>query len=304
VRQARVALALQAALAALAAGTLGLALVAAASTMSLRASSAEALALACARFALPDVSLESVLALSLGSLAMAVFFLTARSLARQAVATRRFITELQVTGAGPHSSLVFAADSPQAFCAGLLRPRVYVSDAALATLDRAELTAVIAHEAHHRRVLDPLRVAIARAISDGLFFLPVTRRLTDRYRALAELAADSAAVRATGAEPLASALLRFERADPAVVGIAPERVDHLLGARPAWELSLALVAWSVAVLTAIGALALRLADAAASPLDLPLVAAQSCMLLMAILPLMLGASAILGARSLARRLPG
>jgi Zn-dependent protease with chaperone function len=303
VRQARVALALQAALAALAAGTLGLALFAAASTMSLRASSAEAVALACARFALPDVSLESVLALSLGSLAVAVFFLTARSLARQAVATRRFIAELCVTGAGPHSSLVFAADSPQAFCAGLLRPCVYVSDAALATLDRAELTAVLAHEAHHRRVLDPLRVALARAISDGLFFLPVTRRLTDRYRALAELAADSAAVRATGAEPLASALLRFERADPAVVGIAPERVDHLLGARPAWELSLALVAWSVAVLTAIGAVALRLADAATSPVDLPLVAAQSCMLLMATVPLVLGASVVLGARSLARRLP-
>lgn len=48
-------------------------------------------------------------------------------------------------------------------------------------------------------------------------------RLSRRYAALAELAADRAAVRASRDDvaPLASALLSFEAADPAVVGIAP-----------------------------------------------------------------------------------
>lgn len=296
--KARVVLAVQAALAALAAGALGLGVVAAASATSLQPPSPRTLAAACSRFALPDVGVASAAALFLGSLAVAVVVLSVRSLVGQVRATRRFLAELGVTRKEPDGSLVFAAAAPQAFCAGLLRPRIYVSDTALATLGADELAAVLAHEAHHRRLRDPLRIALTRAVSDGLFFLPVARRLAERYGALAELAADGAAVRSRGAQPLASALLSFERADRAVVGLAPERVDHLLGERTAWELPLALIAWSAAVLVAVGAVALRLAAADGAAFSLPLLAAQSCMLLMAVVPVGLGAGVILGARAL------
>ena len=299
--KARVVLALQAGLAALAAGVLGLGLLIAASDVSLRPPSAAELAAACSRFALPEVSVVSAAVLAIGSLAVAVVVLSFRSLLRQALATRRFLAALRVTGPGPEGSVLFAGDAPHAFCAGLLRPRVYVADITLEALQAEELDAVLAHEAHHRRLRDPLRIAVARAVSDGLFFLPAARQLERRYAALAEMAADGAAVKVAGASSLASALLVCEQADPAVVGIAPERVDHLLGDRPRWELPLALIAWSVAVLAAVAAVLWRLSDASHAMLNLPLLAAQSCMLAMAVLPVLVGAGAVLSARRLVAR---
>jgi Zn-dependent protease with chaperone function len=302
VTKARVVLVLQGLLAALAAAVLGLGLLIATEVVSLRPPSAAELAAACSQLALPDVSLVSASVLAFGSVAVAVVVLSVRSFVRQVWAARRFLAALHLTGPGPGESVLFAADTPHAFCTGLLRPRVYLADVTLEALRADELDAVLAHEAHHRRLRDPLRVAVARAVGDGLFFLPAARRLARRYGALAELAADAAAVRAAGAESLASALFIFERADPAVVGIAPERADHLLGDRLHWELPLALIAWSVAVLAAVAAVLWRLSDAAAhATINLPLLAAQSCMLVMALVPVVLGAGAVLGARRLVAR---
>lgn len=105
-------------------------------------------------------------------------------------------------------------------------------------LSHEELDAVIAHESHHARRRDPLRLLVARSVAADLFFLPVMRRLAERYAAMAELAADEAAVGATrGPRALASALLAFDaHPSPAVVGIAPERIDHLLGRDVRWDL--------------------------------------------------------------------
>ena len=61
---------------------------------------------------------------------------------------------------------------------------------------------MLAHEYHHRDMRDPLRQAGGRALSQALFFMPVLRRLHERYGELAELTADAAALRATdGAKP-------------------------------------------------------------------------------------------------------
>ena len=56
-----------------------------------------------------------------------------------------------------------------AFCAGLLRPRVYATAAVVTTLAPAELDAVLSHEAAHARRRDPLRRLIARAAADTMF---------------------------------------------------------------------------------------------------------------------------------------
>ena len=100
---------------------------------------------------------------------------------------------------------------PQAFCAGFLRPRIFLSTGAVRRLGRDELEAVLAHEEHHRARRDPLRIALARVFGHAFFFLPVLRRLSERYCAMAELAADDAAVRSSagGGATLASALLSF-----------------------------------------------------------------------------------------------
>jgi hypothetical protein len=289
--------ALQSALALAAAAVLALALAAGLRGVSFDAPSAAALAHACRSFALPDVTLASGLSLALGSLALAAMMRAARSALRQLRASRRFLATLARTGPTARGAVLFDDARPQAFCAGLMRPRIYLSTAALGALSCDELDAVMAHERHHAVLRDPLRVFIARVLSDGLFFLPAVRRLGERYGALAELAADSAAVRSRGAQPLASALLTFEAADPAVVGIAPERVDHLLGDHTSLELPLALLAWAAVVLTAVAVMAFRLHAMHDAPaLNVPMFASQLCMVAMAALPLLLGASALLGAR--------
>jgi Zn-dependent protease with chaperone function len=289
----------------LALGVLGIAVTALTVSVALRATtldapSATAVLEACRSFVLPQLTVGSAVALALGSAAFAVVALAARSALRQLVASRRLVRRLHMVGsAAAGRALVFADERPQAFCAGMLRPRIYVSTGTLAALAPDELDAVLAHETHHTRYRDPARIFFARTLSDGLFFLPVLRRLAARYAALAELAADAAAVRRCGdTRPLAAALLAFdEHAGPAVVGIAPERVDHLLGERPRWELPLALLAWAIVVVLAVAVVALRTGQATAhAPVSLPLVTAQLCMVTMAAVPLFLGAGGLLAGR--------
>ena len=73
---------------------------------------------------------------------------------------------------------------------------MFVSDAAVAVLGDAELHAVVEHEAHHARRRDPLRLAAAQTTADAFGFLPPLRDLARKEAALADLAADRAAVAA------------------------------------------------------------------------------------------------------------
>ena len=184
---------------------------------------------------------------------------------------------------------VIADGRPQAFCAGYLRPTVYVSQQTVELLSDPELGAVLAHEHHHRRVRDPLRFACVGILSDALFFVPVLKRLSERYADLAELSADRAAVQASGGEgaPLASALLTFdESGPPGVTGISPERVDSLLGQPTRWRLPLGRLVASIGSLTALG-LVIWTASGAASAhasLNPPILSSQPCVMMTSILP--------------------
>ncbi|HEV2753503.1 MAG TPA: M56 family metallopeptidase [Solirubrobacteraceae bacterium] len=307
--KARTVLALQLLLAAAGLGAVGLGAAIAAGGLSLAPPSLPALLDACQRVLLPEASVAGVASLLLGVLAFAVVGRTLWSAAGQLRASRRVLRALRVVERRTIDGqpvTVIGETRPVAFCAGLLRPRVYVSTGTLATLDDVELGAVIAHERHHARLRDPLRVFLARAIADGLFFLPALRPLGGRYAALAELAADRAAVRASRDDPapLASALLSFEAADPAVVGIAPERVDHLMGEPAPWQLPAALLAWALVAVSALLVVALRLrAAGAVVELNVPLLVAQSCMVAMAIVPLVVGAAMLVRARTSLGRSP-
>lgn len=181
----------------------------------------------------------------------------------------------------PHSQ-------PQAFCAGYLRPRVYVSAGAVELLTESELGAVLAHEEHHRRVRDPLRLAAGRILGDALVLLPGLRPLCKRYADLAELSADRAAVDASdgSSAPLASALLVFEEnGPPEVTGISPERVDSLLGEPISARIPALSVAVSLGALAALGAAVWSLGPVASAhaTFNLPFLSAAPCVVVSGLL---------------------
>ena len=220
------------------------------------------------RAAFATVSPGSVLVLALAGLTGASVFRGARSLVGQLRTARRLsrrFRALDEIGIDGFPVRVLDDPRPHAFCAGLLRPRVYISTGAEAALSAAEIRAVLAHEHHHAGQRDPLRLLAAQVASEALFFLPVMRRARRRYADLAEMAADAAAVERTGSPgALAAAMLRFDQiAAPGTVGIAPERVDHLLGERPRWELSASLIAG--ALMAIVGVVAVAVGAEAAAP---------------------------------------
>jgi Zn-dependent protease with chaperone function len=124
-----------------------------------------------------------------------------------------------------------------AFCAGLLRPRVYVTSAMVASLADQELDAVLVHEAEHAHRRDPLRRLAGRAAADVLFWLPLVGWWSRRRLEDAELAADRAAIRRVGRIPLARALRATATpvapaAGAGFDGAGPARVTQLLGDPP------------------------------------------------------------------------
>lgn len=239
----------------------------------------------------PTATWRAVLVLPLAALGLTALVLGVRSALRLASHQRRLVNGLALDGqlpGRPDVSLL-ADERPEAFCAGWLRPRIYISHAALSVLRSAELEAVLAHEAHHRARRDPLRLAVAHVLARALFFLPVVRQLAERYASLVELAADDAAVAASGGNPapLARALLALTADGPARgVGIDPERVDQLArGAKPAPLPAAAVAAGLVTVTAVVAAL-----FAPGGPVELraslavPFLSSQPCVLVLAALP--------------------
>jgi Zn-dependent protease with chaperone function len=240
--------------------------------------------------------------LALLALAATVLGLGLRSARRQIRASRRYLASLPMAGEtliqGTACRTIDTRDA-QAFCAGYLRPRIYLTRGALDQLSPAELRAVLAHERHHLRRRDPLRRVLARTVADALFFIPVLRRISERYAELGELAADEAAVATLrDRRPLASALLKFSERDPApaaVAGIDPERVDYLLGDPRAgrWQLPASLLSRSALALAGLGALVLLTWHRVLNPtLELPVLLAATCMAAMVGGPLAAAAAVV------------
>src|SRR6185312_12316095 len=115
-------------------------------------------------------NLAAVVLLALAALGAATLARVAMGALREACRHRRLVRALPLRGALPgHPDVrVVAGAAPCAFCAGLLRPTVYISTGALARLAPPELEAVLWHEATHRLRRDPLRLAIARVLAGAL----------------------------------------------------------------------------------------------------------------------------------------
>ena len=244
-----------------------------------------------AQVTVPRANVAALFLLPLAVLGAVVTVRAVRATLVHLRALNRLLVSLEIVGPLAQDPSVTVIDDPRpaAFCAGYARPRVYVSEGALSELAPAELDAVLAHEAVHRRRRDPRRVACVAVLSHALLFVPVMRRHTDRFRALAELAADDAALATTGGDPsaLASAMLRFaEFEHPTAVGLEPERVDHLLGRAFQWPLPLGVALASMVGLVCVALAAWELGrQALLEPtLNLPLLSQQPCVLVLAALP--------------------
>lgn len=240
-------------------------------------------------FSHPSVNAAAAALLALLVVAGVVLTIGARAAAGAALASRRFGRAIEARCVRRERDfLVFADDDVHAFCAGLLRPRIYISTGALNVLSSDEVNAVLAHERHHRRRRDPLRIAMGRVSARALFFLPVAGMVHGRYCAMAELAADDSAAgsQAGGSRALASALLAFARRGrpTEAVGIAPERVEHMLGQQPDWPLPTRVVGAVLAVSALTTGCVVVLAQAASTraSLALPFLSTRPCLAIIAL----------------------
>jgi Zn-dependent protease with chaperone function len=155
---------------------------------------------------------------------------TARQRAQEG---RRHLDVLRIAArreAGPHPTFWLEHDRPLAFSlAG--RPGVVVAtDGLHRHLTPAQVEAVLTHERAHLRGHHHLLVTIGDVVAATLPFLPLFKRTAIAVRELVEMAADTAAVRAHGAENVRAALLRVagHGAPGAALAMSREAVETRL----------------------------------------------------------------------------
>jgi hypothetical protein len=255
------------------------------------------------RLSYPVANLDALTVLALALVGLVVGAITVSGAVRELAAARAFERHLAAQEPRPlKGALVIDDERPQAFCAGLLKPRVYVSSGTVALLDEAALDAVLAHEAHHATRRDPLRLAVGRVLARGLFFVPGLAELVRRQQDLAELGADESAISASpeSRSALARAMLTFSDSSPGAgsVGIDPRRVDHLLGEPPSWRFPTLLCLAAAAAIGLLGAIAVLAGQVAAGSATLapPFLSRQPCIVMLALIPVVVG----LGCAGLAR----
>lgn len=194
----------------------------------------------------------ALLAILLAWATRLVFVLTraSRTLHRMPTAIwlpERLVSSIERTGAGPVRCI--AGSVPIAFCAGVRRPEIVVSEGLAERLDHNELDAVLLHEREHLREREPVVRAAFEAAALVLFFFPMARWWSRRRIEKAELRADQAALREVGPRPVAAALCALGSALPsqaAFSGAAELRVAQLLGdPLPSRRPGLSLVATSL-----------------------------------------------------------
>lgn len=177
----------------------------------------------------PELGLSSAAGIGLVALAAAVLAVTLALAQRNLLQNYRrllALRHLSRRGLGRSWRLV-DSEQPLAWCAGILRPQVYISRGLLATLDGEQLQAVLLHEQAHLQRRDNLRAALLQWAT--VFWPPATRRqLWHDLQQATEAACDMAAA-ACGdrAEQVAAAIERLTQTAPA--GAPPSSTRAGLG---------------------------------------------------------------------------
>jgi Zn-dependent protease with chaperone function len=247
----------------------------------------------------PAANTGAVFVLALALLGGIVTGIALGATAGELRAARRLARVLGRLHPAPRDDVFVIEDERlESFCAGLWRPRVYITSGALAVLDAPALHAVLAHERHHARRRDPLRLAASRVIARSLFFLPAVRELRRGQQLLVEVSADESAVSDAAGDPsaLARAMLSFSEAPQAggSSGVDPARVDYLLGELPAWRFPALMCSAALALLALVLTIAILVGREAvgSATLDPPFLSAQPCVVMLALIPCGIAAVAV------------
>lgn len=128
--------------------------------------------------------------------------------------------------------VVVPSDEAFAFTAGLVRPRVVVSQGLLGSVPAEWPGIVLAHEEAHRRGRHPLLIFVAESLARGIPLVPM-RWAADTLRLALEAVADDAASKQSGdpalvAEAVAGLALASAGAVPGFEGNEVQRVRRLL----------------------------------------------------------------------------
>lgn len=260
------------------------------------------------RLSYPAANAGAVIVLALALLGAVVTATAVLSLARELHAARRLARRLaQLAPMRRGGVFVIDDESPEAFCAGLLRPRVYVTSGALAALDQPAVDALLQHEREHAARRDPLRLAASRVMERSLFFMPALRELRRGQQLLAELSADESAVRAAAGDRsgLASAMLSFSEVSRpgGFSGVEPARVEFLLGESLDWRFPAIACTGALAVLAILVTLAILAGREASGSATLapPFLSAQPCIVMLALVPAVVGLVVVRLGRIASRR---
>ncbi len=130
-------------------------------------------------------------------------------------------------GLDPSRVSVVRSDRAFAMTVGVRWPEVVISTAALRTLTRVQLQAVLEHEAHHVAQREPLRRLLLGIALLWVPFRSLRRNLQDSYVAASELEADA---HVHDQRVLGSALLQLVTPPIAAAGFSPldARVERLV----------------------------------------------------------------------------
>lgn len=263
------------------------------------------------RFSYPAANAGAIIVLLLAVAGAAVMATALVAIAAEVSVSRRLARRLAELRPVPRDGIFVIADEhPEAFCAGLLRPRVYLTTGALELLEEAELNAVLLHERHHARRRDPLRQAAGRVIERSLFFLPGVRELRHGQRLLVELGADERAAGGGGADRAAVARAMLTLGDAAEpggsAGVDPARVDALLGEPVSWRFPalLCIAAFALLTLTVMTAILAGREAAGSATLAPPFLSAQPCIVMLAMVPSAIAVAGAIPIRGERRRRAG
>jgi Peptidase family M48 len=153
--------------------------------------------------------------------------LATRSLRRQWLSDA---VQIRIDGISIPTFLI-ANSFPIVAVVGTLRPRLFIAERVLETLNEEELTAAIAHEGGHLAAHDNFKRSLLRVCRDVLMIVPCGRSLDRAWAEAAECAADEQAARqnAETALNLASALVKIAKMVPAGARAAVPMAAFLVG---------------------------------------------------------------------------
>lgn len=163
-------------------------------------------------------------------------------------------------------ALVVDHPVPHAYCLPGRNAAIVITSAAVHSLPRPELKAVLAHERAHVRARHHLVVVAASGLGKAFAFIPLFRSAAQTVPGLVEMAADDAAARETDARRVASALLALVQvpiAGPALAASGGDlaiRIHRLLTPTPTCGLSRMLAPLGVVTLLAMPAIAILIAS--------------------------------------------